>query len=150
MLVEYRASLPHPVGVNAIWRAGRFAGSCRIYKTPPAVKWDTDALFSLRAAGWRPLPEGKYWLHLNAVLYTVRHDIDSCLKLTLDVVAAALGVNDGCIGSLLVTKVSVKTKVDERIELVAKIYVVDDRDDWAARSRAAIPIHESRLTSTSR
>jgi len=150
MMREYTATLPHPIGVNAIWRAGRFAGSTRIYKTPKARAWDQDAFLLLRAVGWKPLPEGEYWLALFCTLHTRRHDIDSCLKLTLDAVAAALEVDDANIGFLTASKVPVKAKADQRLELVAKIYSVDDQDDWADRSRAAIPMHESRLTSTSR
>jgi len=139
-----------PIGVNAIWRAGRFAGSTRIYKTPKARAWDQDAMLLLRAAGWKPLPGGEYWLALFCTLHTRRHDIDSCLKLTLDAVAAALEVDDANIGFLTASKVPATSTADQRLELVAKIYEVDDRDDWAERSRAAIPIHETRLLNTSR
>jgi len=116
MPAEYTAILSHPVGVNSLWRAGRSrAGTATIYKTAAARAWSDGALLELRAAGWRPLPEGAYWVHLSCVLVTCRHDIDSCLKQGLDVVAAALEVNDGCIGSLIASKIPAATSGSCRI-----------------------------------
>jgi len=132
-----------------VCRVGRFAGSSRVYKAREAVRWDQDAFLLLRAAGWKPLPEGKYWVHLRCTLFTCRLDIDAPLKAVLDIVASALEVNDAYVGSLIATKVPVKVKTDQRLELVARIYEVDDKDDWASRSRAAIPTYESHALNTS-
>jgi len=136
---ELMATLPHPPGVNTIWRTGRGRNGLvtKVYKTAPAVQWDQDAVLLLRAAGWQPLPPGRYWLALGCVLHTVRHDIDSCLKLALDVVAAALSVDDGCIGALSVAKIAAKSRADQRLELVANIEPVADPEGWADRSRQA-------------
>lgn len=144
-MIEYACILHHPPGVNLIWRTGRG----RVYKSASAVKWDQDAMILLRAAGWRPLPPGHYWLALGCVLHTVRHDIDSCLKLALDAVAAALGVDDACIGALSVAKVPVGTRAEQRLGLVARVYPVADPDEWADRSRRAVPAHESQSLNTS-
>lgn len=149
MVAEYSAALPHPPGINATYRVGRFAGSSCVYKTAPARTWDQDAFLLLRAAGWKPLPEGAYWLHVRCTLFTCRLDIDAPLKATLDIVAAALGVNDSCIGSLLATKVPATSRADQRLELLVRAYAVDDKADWASRSLAAIPSHKHRLLNPS-
>lgn len=82
VLRELTAILPYPPGVNRIWRIGRGRGGTpvsRIYKTAEAAKWDEDAAFLLRAVGWRPLPEGRYWVYLTCILSISRHDIDTWL-----------------------------------------------------------------------
>ncbi len=148
---ELTATLPQPPGINATYRAGcgRYGAVTRVYKSASATTWDQDAILILRGQGWKPLPAGRYWLCLCCTVFTCRLDIDAPLKALLDVVAAVLEVNDACIGALSVTKIPVKAKADQRLELVARVYPADDPDEWAARSRAAIPIHETRLARTS-
>lgn len=142
---QLTATLPHPIGLNDTYKIGRG----RFYMAAPARKWQQDAFILMRAAGWRPLPEGLYWLHLTATLFTVRHDIDSPVKTMLDVVASVLEVDDSSIGSLVVTKGAAMSKDDQRLDLLVKIYEVDDKADWASRSLAAIPNHAHRLLNPS-
>ncbi len=74
----------------------------------------------------------------RCVLHSVRHDIDSCLKLALDVAATAPEVDDGRVRSLIATKQPVTSRTDQRLELRARIEPVTDPEGWADRSRRAV------------
>ncbi len=136
---ELTAILPAPPGVNSIWRTGRRRDgvSIRVYKTPRARAWDEQAILLLRAAGWRPLPPGLYWVALCCTVFTCRLDIDAPLKALLDVVASALGVDDACIGALSAVKMPATARADQRLELQVRIYQVEDKAEWEAHSRRA-------------
>ncbi len=110
--------------MNRIWRVGRSAGSTRVYKAAPAVQWDHDAVLLLRAARWRTLLPGCYWLALSLALHTRRHDIDAPLKLALDAVATALDIDDACIGLLTVVKLLMLARAAERLDLRAVVHPV--------------------------
>jgi len=135
-VLELRATLPLPPGINHTYRAGRGRhGDCaRVYLTPAAREWTQSALLTLRAAGWRRLPTGMWWLSLDVTLVMIRHDIDAPVKALLDVVAAALGVDDRQVGHLDVIKVRAGSPADKRLEVFVRAGAVADLEEWNARS----------------
>lgn len=110
---DLTADLPHPVGINRTYRSGRHGW----YKTAPARAWEDASLLALRAAGFRPLPPGEHSIHLDLVLRTRRLDLDAPLKLVIDVVAKALGVDDRCLQELRVQKLVVARPAEQSLEV---------------------------------
>src|SRR5947209_15723957 len=105
------ASLPAAVGVNRLYGRGRQG----LYKSRAAVMWTMSALVRLRLAGFRTQPEGVYWIEIDLDVRTIALDIDAPLKLAIDVVSLALGIDDRWVGRLGVRKVRVRQRADQRL-----------------------------------
>ena len=73
-------------------------------------------------------------LSLSCALYTIRLDADAPLKLVVDTVAAALGIDDRQLGALVVRKIPVRRRADQRLELWAEVRPVADAGEFAALS----------------
>lgn len=86
------ARLPIPPGINATYKTG----SGRFYKGEKAKQWQSDALLLLRAAGFRT-GHADTVLKLDLELGGSRLDLDAPLKLAIDTIAEALGVDDRCL-----------------------------------------------------
>lgn len=133
------ATLAHPVGVNGLWRYARAGRNVvRVYKTAEARAWEQAALLDLRAAGFRTLPEGVYWLAIDLHLYTVALDLDAG-KIVLDTIAVALAVDDRWVGELIVHKTRVHHRAEQRLDVRVRIVPLEDPAEfncWTARSTA--------------
>ena len=127
-----------PGGVNHLYRYVR-AGptSTRVYKTAAAVGWEQESGLLLRAAGFRPLPAGAYWIGLQLVIHTTRLDIDAPIKLVIDAICGALAVDDRYVGALRVVKLPAKP-AEQRVEVCARIEPAADRETFTALSEACI------------
>lgn len=131
LITTVSATLPHPPGINATYRSGRG----RWYKTARARQWQQDALLLLRAAGIRTLPAGSYWLALALTLCTVRLDADAPLKLVIDTVAEALGIDDRCVGLFVVRKLPVRSRAAQRLHVGLCLHAVDGVGQFTTLSR---------------
>lgn len=133
MATELHAILPHPVGINGTYRIGRRPnGQPVLYKSARASSWQDDALLYLRRAGFRRLPPGHYFVALHCGLFTKRLDLDAPLKLLIDTVAEALGINDRDVGALTATKIHGPRGSEERIELKALVIPMTSPTEWNA------------------
>lgn len=137
---SWAVTLDHPPGVNRLWRYARIGAGVRVYKTVAAREWENEAMLALRAAGVRALPPGAWWLALSCALHTCRLDADAPLKIVLDVVAAALAVDDRHVGSLAAQKIPVHHRGDQRLELRLSAYPLADAGAFADLSRRAAAI----------
>lgn len=135
----YTVSLPPAPSVNHLYGYARQGIHTRVYRTARAVNWSNDALLLLRAGGCRTVPPGSYWIAVSLTVRTRRLDVDAPVKLTLDVLADALGIDDRMVGALHVCKVPVATRAGEGLDLVVDVEPVDGPAAWAARSVAALP-----------
>jgi hypothetical protein len=87
-------------------------------------------MLALRAAGFRTQPDGCYWIGVEMSLYTIALDVDAPIKLVLDTIEGALGVDDRWTGRLTVSKVVVAHRADERLEVQVSVQPVRNRDAW--------------------
>lgn len=122
------ATLPHPPGINATYRVGQR----RFYKSNAARDWEQAALLTLRAAGFRTLPPGVYWVGVAVDLYTIALDLDGPLKLLLDTLEAALGVPDSRVGALMMHKTRVHHRADQRLDVRVVVVPLEDPDQFNA------------------
>lgn len=122
-----QATLRAAPGVNATYRTAR---SGHWYLSNRAQQWEQDAMLALRAAGFRTQPDGCYWIGVEMSLYTIALDVDAPIKLVLDTIEGALGVDDRWTGRLTVSKVVVAHRADERLEVQVSVQPVRNRDAW--------------------
>lgn len=111
----YEATLPLPPSINRTYAFN--AAQKRFYSNTVAKQWKQDAYDLLMAAGWQPLPVGPWSLTAQLGMYVVRRDIDSGVKITLDVACSRLEVDDVTIRRLEIDRYPV-SRSKERLELV--------------------------------
>jgi len=128
--IELRAVLPPPPSINATYRSGRGVW----YKSVRARAWEEEALLLLRAAGFQAQPLGSYWIGVELTLWTCRLDLDAPIKLVLDTVEEALGINDRWVGRLTVTKLLADHLADQRLELRCEARSIAGKQDFNALS----------------
>lgn len=100
-LAEFSVELPLPPSVNRTYRTTKGGG---FYRSAEATAWLERAVWIIQAAAPRHL----YPDALLAIEVTVhsqaRRDIDAGIKILLDGVAAAVGIDDSRVMELRVTK----------------------------------------------
>lgn len=133
----FQAMLPPPPGVNRTYGVAR---SGHWYMSDRARQWEQDAMLALRASGFRTQPAGVYWIAVELVLYSISLDIDAPIKLVLDTVEAALGIDDRWIGRLSVVKVPVPHRTEQQLQVVTSLLPVRDREEWQALSLCAVDL----------
>lgn len=110
---ELQCTLPYPVGgVNRLYRSDRG----HVHKSARARQWQAEAAAILEAAGLRPLPEGDWGVRVDYDLFSIRADIDSCIKSLLDSIEAA-GIPDGLVTELRGRLRRVRHRCDQRLGL---------------------------------
>jgi hypothetical protein len=101
-------------------------------------------MLALRRAGFRLQPAGCYWIAVELRLFTIALDLDAPIKLCLDVVEGALGIDDRWIGWLTDLKVLVARRAEQRLEVEVSVQPVRDRHEWRElserRLEAARPV----------
>lgn len=142
----FRATLPHPVGVNRTYRIGynRKTRKYTFIKSKKAGSWEDAALIVLKGSGFTQQPEGMYWCSIHLTLYTSRLDIDSPIKATLDLIMKALsreelrgntkkvysGVEDRFNGELVVHKVFVTPQAEQRLEVEVEVWPIKTKKEF--------------------
>lgn len=107
-IVLFDVLLPLPPSTNHLYRSAHRRGTCIRVKTREALAWQRDAGYALLAATTREAREwatsGPLSVEIELRLATARRrDVDN-LKLVLDTVCAALGVDDARVERLVVEK----------------------------------------------
>jgi Holliday junction resolvase RusA-like endonuclease len=123
------ARLPHPVSANRVYPST--TGSARWYKTHVATSWSDRALLTLRTAGFRVQPAGRYRVELDIQLYTASVDLDNIFKLLVDLIKVALGVDDRWVARITGEK-TFAPRAEQRVEVRATITEVKDKREWNA------------------
>jgi hypothetical protein len=131
--LEFRAVLPAAVGVNHSYKAGH----PRWGKMSHATAWEDEAALELAAAGFRPLPLGRYWVRLDFLLYSMALDADAPTKLAVDAVFRALCWDDRWLGQLTITKILVRHRNEERLEVHCVVHPVADKAAFNVLSEQA-------------
>lgn len=114
----FTATLPLPPSINRTYAFN--SEQKRFYSNPAVKQWKQDAYDLLMAAGWKPLPHGAWLLSAYLVMYVVRRDIDSGVKITLDVACNRLEVDDACVQRLEIDRYFVARRQEERLDLVVR------------------------------
>lgn len=110
----FSATLPLPPRINATYRTTRHGG---FYSAPEAKLWRENAYYILHAAGWRSLPQSTTALAIEYTMYVGKtRDAESSVKILVDAIAEALGVDDRIVTDIVIHKV-VAPKAEWRVEV---------------------------------
>jgi len=132
--VELRATLPYPIGINRSYSGAHG----RLRKTDAAVAWEEGAALKLAAAGFSPLPDGYYWVSLYCALHTCALDADALAKSVVDAVFRTLCCDDRWLGQLTMTKVLVRHRNEQRLDVRAQIRPVKNKAAFTGYSLEAL------------
>jgi len=109
------ATLPLPPSINETYALN--GEQKQFYMNPLSKQWKQTAYDTLMVAGWKPLPPGPWSLAAHLGMHVVQRDIDSGVKITLDVACSRLEINDACIHRVLIDRYFVRLRKEERLEL---------------------------------
>lgn len=113
------AMLPLPPSVNHRWRRSGTGRS--VYLAPAARTWRDVAILELRRCGFRSRVPAPCRLTVALVVRARRLDIDNGIKATLDVIAAALGVDDGAVDELAVRRIRPAPREPESVTVTVRM-----------------------------
>lgn len=109
-------TLPKPVGVNALYKISCRSGHAVMYKSPAALTWIEEAGYILNAQ-YKKKHKGDVELTLK-VFYCGLYDVDSSLKIVLDLIQAhGIVDNDKQVKRLTIEKFPVHHRDEQKLEI---------------------------------